>query len=116
MSKEFDEFMDGVKNNHPNKDASVFTCKITNCPHFNEVIAQMEDEEPCISCDEHKTTHNVCMDCISNLIKVDAIGFAIWISGSYSYGNILGKWYSHENTDKNYTEEELYLIYKQSIR
>ena len=45
MSKEFDDFMDGVKNNHPQQDKSVFTCKIPNCPHCLEDIAQMEDEE-----------------------------------------------------------------------
>lgn len=80
MSKEFDEFMDGVKNNHPQEDESVFNCKIPNCPHCLEDIAQMEDDDltddewlikelkkelsTCIACDEEKQTHVICMDCI----------------------------------------------------
>ena len=44
------------------------------------------------------------------------IGFAQWISGKYSYGNILGKWYLHENTDKNYTGKELFDLYIQSLK
>jgi hypothetical protein len=44
------------------------------------------------------------------------IGFAEWISGKYSFGNILGKWYLHENTDKNYTEKELFNLYIQSLK
>ena len=80
MSKEFDEFMDGVKNNHPQNGESVFNCKIPNCPHCLEDIAQMEDDDltddewlikelkkelsTCIVCDEEKQTHVICMDCI----------------------------------------------------
>jgi len=44
------------------------------------------------------------------------IGFAQWISGKYSFGNILGKWYLHENTNKNYTEKELFHLYIQSLK
>ena len=43
-----------------------------------------------------------------------AVDFARWISGKYTFGNILGKWYLHENTNKQYTEEELFELYKQT--
>ena len=43
-----------------------------------------------------------------------AVDFAKWISGKYTFGNILGKWYLHENTNKQYTEEELFELYKQT--
>jgi len=49
------------------------------------------------------------------LKKEGAIDFAKWIGGSYSFGNIAGKWYSHENTDKEYTEEQLYELYLKEI-
>jgi len=44
------------------------------------------------------------------------IGFAKWIAGTYSFGNIFGKWYLHENTDKEYTEKELFDLYIQSLK
>lgn len=40
-----------------------------------------------------------------------AIGFAEFIEGVYSFGNIAGKWYLHMNTDKEYTAKELFQQY-----
>lgn len=41
-----------------------------------------------------------------------AIGFLEFTEGTYSFGNIMGKWYLHENTSKEYTTKELLEIYK----
>jgi ribosomal protein L32 len=47
-----------------------FECKDPNCPHCLEDIRQMEEElSTCVSCDEEKVTHNICMDCIDLMIK-----------------------------------------------
>lgn len=40
--------------------------------------------------------------------KEQIIEFVKWISGSYTFGNITGKWYLQENTNNEYTEEELF--------
>ena len=36
-----------------------------------------------------------------------AIGFLEFTEGTYSFGNIMGKWYSHADTSKEYTTKEL---------
>jgi hypothetical protein len=41
-----------------------------------------------------------------------AIGFLEFTESTYSFGNIIGKWYLHENTSKEYTTKELLEIYK----
>ena len=41
-----------------------------------------------------------------------AIGFLEFTEGAYSFGNIIGKWYLHANTKKDYTTKELLEIYK----
>lgn len=43
------------------------------------------------------------------------IDFAKWISCYYSFGSIAGLWYFHENTSKQYTEEELYELYLEQL-
>jgi len=48
--------------------------------------------------------------------KEQIIEFVKWISGSYSFGTVIGKWFSHENTSKEYTEEELFDLYIQSLK
>lgn len=83
-----------------------FVCTTPDCPHCIEELNQMEDDgltdDEWIIREKHKE------------IETTAINFVKWISGQYSYGNIFGKWYLHENTSKEYTEEELFEIYKQS--
>jgi hypothetical protein len=44
------------------------------------------------------------------------VGFAEWIGGTYSFGNIFGKWYLLQNTHKEYTEKELFDLYIQSLK
>ena len=44
----------------------------------------------------------------------DIIGFLEFIGGTYSFGNILGKWYLHQNTSKDYTSKELLQTWKES--
>jgi len=46
-----------------------FTKKEASC--CLEDIKQMEEEKlsTCVSCDEEKVTHNICMDCIDLMIK-----------------------------------------------
>lgn len=41
-----------------------------------------------------------------------AIEFLEFIEGTYSFGNIIGKWYLHSDTSKEYTTKELLEIYK----
>jgi|688.fasta_scaffold1645396_2 hypothetical protein len=41
----------------------------------------------------------------------DMIDFITWIGGSYSFGNVLGLWYEHMNTDRQYTASQLYMKY-----
>ena len=36
---------------------------------FMDIVKQLPKQEICISCDEEKETHEICMDCISKLIK-----------------------------------------------
>lgn len=107
MSKEFDEFMDGVKNNHSQEGESVFNCKIPDCPHCLEDIAQMEDDDltddewlikelkkelsTCIACDEEKETHVICMDCIvktNHEISDEEIEKAKWEHFSDEYADM----------------------------
>ena len=42
-----------------------------------------------------------------------AIGFLQFTEGTYSFGNIMGKWYLHADTSKEYTTKELLEIYKE---
>jgi len=41
-----------------------------------------------------------------------AIGFLEFTESTYSFGNIMGKWYLHADTSKQYTRKELLKIYK----
>jgi hypothetical protein len=41
-----------------------------------------------------------------------AIEFLEFTEGTYSFGNIAGKWYLHANTSKQYTTKELLEIFK----
>jgi len=36
---------------------------------FMDIVKQLPQQEICINCDEEKETHEICMDCISKLIK-----------------------------------------------
>ena len=54
-------------------------------------------------------------DFIGEAERNRAVGFVKWFAGSYSFGNVLGLWYLHENTSKQYTEEELYELYLESL-
>lgn len=55
-------------------------------------------------------------DFIGEAERNRAIHFAKWISCYYSFGNISGLWYFHENTSKQYTEEELYELYLEQLK
>jgi hypothetical protein len=55
-------------------------------------------------------------DFINDAERNRAIDFAKWISCSYSFGNISGLWSFHENTSKQYTEEELYELYFEQFK
>ena len=72
---------------------NTFKCEMEDCPHCAYERQQEYEAE---------------------LEKEAAIDFLKWIGGSFSFGNIRGKWYLHENTDKEYTEEELYQLYLKS--
>lgn len=41
-----------------------------------------------------------------------AIEFLEFTESTYSFGNIIGKWYLHSDTSKEYTKKELLEIYK----
>jgi hypothetical protein len=45
-----------------------------------------------------------------------AIGFLEFTESTYSFGNIMGKWYLHADTSKQYTRKELLQIYKKEKR
>ena len=63
-----------------------------------EVIKNYDDQDP------HETFMAIADDY--------AIEFLKFREGTYSFGNIAGKWYSHANTLKKYTTEELLKIFK----
>ena len=41
-----------------------------------------------------------------------AVGFLEFTESTYSFGNIMGKWYLHADTSKTFTKKQLLEIYK----
>ena len=41
----------------------------------------------------------------------EMVDFLKWTEGVYSFGNVLGLWYEHINTERKYTTEQLYNKY-----
>ena len=78
-----------------------------------ELYLKELNESTCISCDEEKLTHNICMDCIGKMIEEnqEAINFLKWTENKYSHGNVLGYWYKNSDSRQTYTAEYLYELY-----
>lgn len=55
-------------------------------------------------------------DCCVKIAEEFAIGFLEFTESTYSFGNIMGKWYLHADTSKQYTRKELLQIYKKEKR
>ena len=63
-------------------------------------------------CDDEYTDKWVNAEHCEQIADEFAIGFIEFTEGAYSFGNIVGKWYLHANTSKEYTTKELLEIYK----
>lgn len=51
-------------------------------------------------------------DYLEQVAEEFAIGFLEFTESTYSFGNVIGKWYLHADTSKDYTTKELLEIFK----
>lgn len=117
MSKEFKKFtlMDETKSSYAT-DSTVFTCKIPDCPHCLEDIAQMEDDD--LTDDEWLIKQKHLQ------IEATAIDFADWISKNDWMSIWITKtelrWEHQQELPSSHkwfgykTNEELFELYKAS--
>lgn len=75
---------------------------------FDNVEVMFENQIGTLKYDELSEASNHCVQIADEF----AIEFLEFTEGTYSFGNIVGKWYLHANTSKEYTTKELLEIFK----
>lgn len=121
MSKDFKKFtlMDETKSSHAT-DSTVFTCKIPDCPHCLEDIAQMEDDD--LTDDEwlikekHKEIEATAIDFADWISKNDWM--SIWVEDKWMWEYQSSEYFEelpHSHKFFGYkTSEQLFELYKAS--
>lgn len=81
---------------------------ISTGPKTEEVLCEKCKKYSCSWCNKNFHTEEQLDEFV--------IEFLEFIEGTYSFGNIVGKWYLHANTSKEYTAKELLYKFKKQKR